>query len=623
MNETAQRCPDRCALAVKRNGVWVTWTYTQYLQDIRSAAKAFISLGLEQHHAVNILGFNAPEWHISNIASVVAGGLATGIYTTNSPDAVRYVAQHSRANIMVLEDEEQYEKIRGVQDKLEHLKHIIQYSGTPSVPGILSWSEVISLGQSLPDSLLQERLEKQAVNQACMLVYTSGTTGNPKGVMISQDNLTWTTSISKEVYNWDMDKEWGVSYLPLSHVAAQIIDIYLCAYGGGTIHFADRDALQGTLLNTLKEVQPTRFLGVPRVWEKIEEKMKELGRKNTGIKKSVMDWAKAAALEHHTERMQGRPGNSLSYRIARTLILKRIHAALGLQRAGADPEVGGFYSSAAPLSPETFKYFLSLDMPILELLGSSETGGPQTACIPGEGMRQGSVGKCYPHFETKILNPDENGVGEIATRGRNVCMGYLWDEQKTSELVDEEGWVHSGDLGWEDKDGFIYITSRIKEIIITGGGENVAPVPIEDQMKAELEDIASHVIVVGDKRKHLAIIITLRTVPDDRNQPTEQLAEDVQDWLREHGSTATTARELIREDNADVKDAIFRAIKRGNQAAVSNAQRVHKFMIAPEEFSQAGGELTPTMKVKRHVVHEKYKQEIDEMYQYETMSSMW
>ncbi|XP_023339812.1 long-chain-fatty-acid--CoA ligase ACSBG2 isoform X2 [Eurytemora carolleeae] len=500
LNDTLARVPDRTALAVKRDGIWVTWSFTEYINDIRSVAKAFINLGLKQHHAVNIIGFNAPEWHISNIASVVAGGLATGIYTTNSQDSVRYVAQHSRANIIVLEDQEQLDKILNIQDQLKELQCIVQYSGTPTVPGVLSWEELLDIGRGLPDSVLQERLAMQAINQPCMLVYTSGTTGNPKGVMISQDNITWTVNAVQGMYDWKMDCEHGISYLPLSHVAAQIIDIYLSAYGGATISFADKEALQGSLINTLKEVNPTKFLGVPRVWEKIEEKLKELGKNNSGIKKTVMDWAKNAALQHHTDKMAGKRGQSISYTVARWLILRKIHAALGLEVAGHPDNNGGFFSSAAPLSPQTFQYFLSLDMPILELLGSSETGGPQTACLPGAGMRVGSVGRSYPHFETVILKPDKDGIGEICTRGRNVCMGYLWDEEKTKELIDEDGWVHSGDLGRIDEDGFIYVCGRMKELIITGGGENIAPVPIEDLLRAELEEICSHVMVIGDAR---------------------------------------------------------------------------------------------------------------------------
>jgi len=622
LKETAERVPERTALAVKRDDVWIKWTYKEYFEDVQTVAKAFIKLGLKKSHGVGILGFNAPEWHISNMAAVVAGGLAAGIYTTNSSEAVTYVLEHSRANVIVLENEEQVAKVAPVWEDLGELKTIVQYLGKPTVPGVITWQELLDIGRTVDDSVLKESLEKQACNQPAVLIYTSGTTGLPKGVMMSQDNLTWTVQVAQEIYQWTWDAEHAVSYLPLSHIAAQVVDIYLSAYGGATVWFADDKALQGSLIVTLKEVRPTRFFGVPRVYEKIQEKLLDIGKNNKGLKKSIADWAKKSALEHHEEQMAGRPGNSLSYRIAKKLILSRIHAALGLDRA-SNNETGGFYSSAAPLAPHTFKYFQSLDIPVMELLGSSEAGGPQTASTVGTGTRFGSVGKSYPHFETKILNPDQNGVGEIVTRGRNVFLGYLWEEAKTNEVIDEDGWMHSGDLGKMDEDGFIYVCGRMKEILITGGGENVAPVPIEDTVKDELSNIVSHAMVVGDKRKHLAVILTLKTVLDSQNQPTDILHPDVVAWLEGLGCSATTPREVIAEENDEVKEALMKSMNNVNKKAISKAQKIHKYMIAPTDFSLAGGELTPTLKMKRFFITEKYEKEITRMFEHETQSSMW
>jgi len=259
----------------------------------------------------------------------------------------------------------------------------------------------------------------------------------------------------------------------------------------------------------------------------------------------------------------------------------------------------------------------------MELLGSSETGGPQTACLKGPGMRPGSVGRAYPQFETVILNPDSRGIGEIATRGRNVFMGYLWDEEKTKEVIDSEGWVHSGDLGWMDQDGFFYVCGRMKEIIITGGGENVAPVPIEDDIKSQLPEVISQAMLVGDKRKHLAVLLTLRTELDSQGQPTDNLHPMVISWLQSLNSTATSTQEVIDEDSLKVRAAIKEALDRANKRVVSKAAMVHKYLLLPKDFSMSGGELTPTLKVKRHFVLEKYEERIEEMYQYETQSSMW
>ena len=227
--DTLARVPDRTALGVKRDGVWVTWTYKQYVEEVQLVAKAFIKLGLKRSHAVGIIGFNAPEWHISNIAAVVAGGLGTGIYTTNSPDAVRYVAEHSRANILVLENQDQLQKVESFRDNLEHLEAVVMFRGEPEPDSdVISWQQLLEIGRGVEDSVLRERLEQQAVNQPALLVYTSGTTGDPKGVMISQDSLTWTCRAAQEVYDWRWDMEEGITYLPLSHVAAQVTTQPLC-----------------------------------------------------------------------------------------------------------------------------------------------------------------------------------------------------------------------------------------------------------------------------------------------------------------------------------------------------------------------------------------------------------
>jgi len=617
LNDTVKRNPNGIAMAVKRNDEWVKWTYAQYLEEVKTVAKAFIKLGLKPFHSVNILGFNAPEWHISAVAGVVAGGLTAGIYTTNSADATRYVAEHSRCNIMVVEDEEQLNKVEQMAEKLPELQTIVQYTGFPRSPGVESWDSLLEIGRGETDEELNRRLAGQATNQACTLVYTSGTTGNPKGVMLSQDNITWTCQRAHEVYDWKYDFEEVVSYLPLSHVAGTFIDIYLIMYGGGTVWFADKMALQGTLLKTLVEAKPTLFFGVPRVYEKIQEKMMLVAKTNTGLKKKLSDAAKEAALEHHFATFEGKPGGGLKYKLGKKIVMSKVAKALGFERTR------GFYSSAAPLSEDVFRYFCSLDMPIQELLGSSETTGPQTASTSGTGIRLGSVGRPYDSWDVHVLNPDSTGLGEIATRGRNACMGYLWEEGKTAELIDAEGYVLSGDLGRFDKDGFLFVSGRQKEIIVTGGGENIAPVPIEDAIKEVLKDYFANCLVIGDKRKHLACILTLRTVLDDMNQPTDKLHPEVKEWAEGLGVEAETVEELIAEDNPEIKAEIMAALKKVNRRAVSNAAKVHKFMIAPQDFSLATGELTPTMKVKRHFVLEKYKKKIDQMYEHETQSSMW
>lgn len=360
----------------------------------------------------------------------------------------------------------------------------------------------MALGQQQPDTELEERLRRIAVNQCCTLIYTSGTTGPPKGVMLSHDNITWTAHANCINADFRAGKEIIVSFLPLSHVAAQMADIYITMYAGATCYFAQPDALKGSLGQTLKEVRPTRFLGVPRVWEKIHEKMMEVGRKTTGVKKSIATWAKSVGIETNNRKQRQDFSKPFGYSIANAVVFKKIRGVLGLDRCEL------FLSGAAPIAPDIVQYFHSLDIPLTEIYGMSESTGPHTIGME-KAFKIGSAGRTVPGCYTKLDKPDKDGNGEVCMGGRHVSMGYLRMEDKTHEAIDDEGWLHSGDIGRLDSDGFLFITGRIKELIITAGGENVAPVLLEDNLKAELPCL-SNSMVIGDKRKFLSVLLTLK-----------------------------------------------------------------------------------------------------------------
>ncbi|XP_060536801.1 very long-chain-fatty-acid--CoA ligase bubblegum isoform X3 [Cylas formicarius] len=600
--------PNHPALGRKINGKWETITYTQYLNYIKTCAKAFIQVGLEPRHSVCIIGFNSIEWFVADLAAIFAGGIAVGIYTTNSPEACQHCAEVSRANIIVVEDDQQLQKILSIKANLPKLKTIVQYTGEPKHHGVLSWDKLMEIGKARSDDLLNERLSNIASNECCTLVFTSGTVGNPKAVMLSHDNLTWDAMAIAERIRPGRGCESLISYLPLSHVAAQVVDIYLVVYMGGTTYFADKNALKGSLINTLQEVQPTKFLGVPRVYEKIYEKMQEVAAQNGFIKKTIATWAKQQTLRHHLALISGENSKSWSYSIASSLIFKKVKQALGLSRCTY------FCSAAAPLATDIKKYFLSIDMPIMECFGMSEASGAHTIAIESA-TNLNTIGMTIPGMKTKIFNPDEEGQGELLMMGRHVFMGYLNDIEKTNEVIDEEGWLHTGDLGKVDEKGFVYITGRLKEIIITSGGENVPPVPIEQHVKKELPAL-SNVFLVGDKRKFLSLLVTLKTeVDSETGAPNDSLIHSVQSWLQGLGVAAKTVTEVL-ETGPDqrILDALQAGIDRVNKKATSNAQRIQKVAILPADFSLATGELGPTMKVKRRVVEQKYKEIIDKMY---------
>ncbi|XP_065901711.1 long-chain-fatty-acid--CoA ligase ACSBG2-like isoform X2 [Dysidea avara] len=606
--KTSQRLADHPALRVKRNGEWKTWTWQDYYGDVARAAKSLIKLGMEPFHGVCILGFNSPEWHISLLSAIMAGGLGVGVYPTNSAEACCHIANNCTAQVIIAEDKKQLDKIFAVRDKMAYVLKVVQYSSAEPVAaeyrdqGVISWEEFLNCGIDVPDYEVSWRIEKQKPGNCASLIYTSGTTGPPKGVMVSHDNITWTARICVELYNMTFEDQL-VSYLPLSHIAAQMIDIIAPLCSGATVWFAQPDAMKGTLKNTLEEVRPTMFMGVPRVWEKIKEAVQLQVQQTSGFKKWAFDKASEIGMQTSFNKQQGSSDKPWGYFFADKLIFQGVRKKLGLDRCRCQ------VTGAAPIDRSVVEFFMQLDVPIYEMYGMSECTGPHTVSLPSA-YKLGSAGKAMVGVEMKIDNPNE-GDGEICFRGRHVFMGYLKEERKTREVLDEDGWLHSGDVGNVDDNGFLTITGRIKEILITKGGENVAPVPVESLMKEELP-LLSHCCVIGNDQKYLTMLVTFKCEMDDLT-PTDKLSPMGLAVMSQLGSLATS----VKEATADplVTKYITEGMKKVNEKSVSRAAKVQKFRVCPEDFSIPGGELTPTMKVKRKAVTEKYKDLIAEMYE--------
>ncbi|CAD8161832.1 unnamed protein product [Paramecium octaurelia] len=603
---------DLPALSVKRNKIWQTLSYGAYYSAVLDFASALIELNITELSAVNIIGFNAPEWNIAFMGSIHAHNLPVGIYTTNNPEACLYVSEHSECELLVADTREQLQKYLSIWDRLPKLKAVVLYNDNvhhikniPPNRKVYNWNDFLEIGKKSNNlKVVDQRTSQLEPGNCCTLIYTSGTTGNPKGVMLSHDNYMFIVAQHLKKYKID-DGYRIVSYLPLSHVAAQLVDLIGLFRWGGHLYFANPDALQGSLINTLKEVRPTFFLGVPRVWEKIYEEMQKVAKSNGLIKTMIAIWAKSLGKDGtfaQTHELQP----PTCFGLAETMVYQQVKKALGLDKAAY------LLFGAAPLNPKIREYFLSLNMFLINAYGMSECGGVQTLSFPEnfsqfDSFFMSSAGQAIEGTQMKIVKHDEDGNGEICYKGRHIFMGYFKDDASTRQAIDEDGFLHSGDIGKIDSKGNLIITGRIKELIITAGGENVAPILIENELKKHLEFI-SNCMVVGDNRKYLSVLLTLKQDQAAKGKLTSEVISEFQ----AHGSQATTVEEAKLDPN--VKKHIQSLIDQTNQQVISKAQQIRKWTIIEGDFSVETGELTPTLKLKRKVVEKKWQGEIERMY---------
>jgi long-subunit acyl-CoA synthetase (AMP-forming) len=573
----------RVAHKVKRNGSWHSITWNQYIDESRKVAKAFIKLGLKPHQGVAIIGYNSHEWLCADIGAILAGGVPAGIYTTSTSEQAHYIAHHSEAAILVAENDEQVQKFLAKKAELPHHRAIVQMSGTPKDASVLSWEKLLALADDVKDDVLEERIAAQKPDDTATLIYTSGTTGAPKAVMITHTNIVWTADSLMTALTFGSD-DVGVSYLPLSHIAEQMITIHGPIRMGASIAFAESIE---KLPEALREIHPTYFLGVPRVWEKMQGKMMAAGASAPPLRKKIAAWARGVGLRGGYAD-QNRTARPLLYPIADKLVFSKVRERLGLDRARF------CVTAAAPIAKDTLEFFLSLGIPILEVYGMSECTGPATYSPP-DNFKTGFCGIVIPGGEIKIAED-----GEVLMRGPHVFRGYFKEPEATRAALDEDGWLHSGDIGTIDKDGFLKITDRKKDLLITAGGENIAPQVLEGLLKAI--PIVGQAVVIGDRQKYLAALLTL-----DPEQ-LEKEASDIGSPARDMKSAAICPlfQAHIQKQIDDVNEKLARV------------QSIKKFSIIPFEFSIDGGELTPTMKVKRKVINEKYSVEISALYSGQT-----
>jgi long-chain acyl-CoA synthetase len=575
----ATRLGETPAYHVRGPSGWQASSWSTYGDEVRRAGAALVALGVEERTPVCILGANRPEWVIFDVGAMAAGAVPAGIYATSSPSECEYILNHSEAPVLLVEDGTQWAKIDSVRGNLPHLRHVVLMRGAETIedPMVLSWEEFVRRGEGAGGAV-DARLDALRPESLGTFIYTSGTTGRPKAVMLTHDNLAWTAARAADLVG-AIPADRVLSYLPLSHIAEQMFTIHLPAVTGSAVYYAESIE---KLLENLLEVRPTAFFGVPRVWEKFQAGVAAKLAEATGPKAKLAQQAMAVGRQVTARRNRGlEPALTVQaqYKVFQKLVYQKVKAALGLDQARLCA------SGAAPVAEEVLQYFAGFDLPIYEVYGQSEDSGPTTFNAPGH-TRFGTVGPPFPGVEVKIA-----GDGEILVRGRNVFAGYYKDPDATAEAL-EDGWLHSGDLGEFDADGFLTITGRKKDIIITAGGKNVAPTLIEGGLKNHR--LVSEAVVIGDRRKYLTVLLTLD-------------AEAAGRFLAERGLSGRPA------DTEAVLVEIEKALDVVN-TELARVEQVKKFTILPRELSMADGELTPTLKVKRTVVHDHFAAEIEAMY---------
>ena len=559
-------------------GEWRTTSYKEVLDQVRTLAIGLADLGVKRGDRVAILGSTRPEWTLFDFAAMSTGAAVVPIYQTNSPAECKYVIEHSGAKFVIVEDDSQLEKIREIRDDLPELEEVIMMLGSSS--DSISMDEVAERGSKGELATFEARITEVSPEDTCKIVYTSGTTGPPKGCVISHGNYRAMLNMAEQI---DIlgSRETTYLFLPLAHVFALLIQ-----YGtldiGGCIAYWERDQLR--IVPNLSEVKPDNFPSVPRIFEKVYDAATAGAVKSGGLKKLIFDWAIGVGSKVAELREQGKePGFLLAkqYDIADKLVLHKVRDIFGGQLKLA-------LTGAAPIDPEIIEFFHATGVPVYEAWGMTETSTGGTANMPGA-SKVGTVGRALPGVELKLSDQ-----GELLVRGPNVFQGYYRNEEATQETI-RDGWLHTGDIATIDADGYVSITGRIKEIIITAGGKNITPVNIEAQVKRH--HLVSQCVVIGDRRPYLVALVTL-----DEEALNEYAAER---GLLDQLDSLYESDEIRKEIEAHIEEV--------NQQ-LARVEQVKKFAILPVDLTQEGGELTPTLKLKRPVIAEKYDAEIEELY---------
>lgn len=581
---------DRPAIREKKFGIWQPTSWREWLAISREIAYALRAIGFLPGEVASIIANAVPEWVHADMGILCAGGVSSGIYPTDSSSQVEYLVNDSGTKLIFAEDEEQLDKILACRARCPSLQRIIVFdmeglSGF-SDDMVMSLAEFRALGRNHMagrEALWQEMIDSRSAEDLAVLVYTSGTTGPPKGAMHANRSVTHQMRHANDFIPAREDED-RLIFLPLCHVAERVGGYYISVALGSVMNFAESPE---TVPDNLREVQPTVFLAVPRIWEKFYSAVTIALKDATPFQQWVYRRAIDIGYRMVDCRLEGRApplslriANRLAYQIA----FRNIRRMIGLDRCRIA------FTGAAPIAPELIRWYLALGIDMHEVYGQTENCGVATM-MPAERIKLGSVGKAVSWGEV-ALSPE----GEILIRGDFLFMGYLNQPEKTADTIDVRGWLHTGDVGTIDNEGFVRITDRMKDIIITSGGKNITPSEIENQLK--FSPYISDAVVIGDKRPYLTCLVMIDQ-------------ENVEKFAQDHDIPFTNYASLCRA--MEIQDLIWREIEQVN-ANFARVETIKRFYLIERQLTPEDEELTPTMKLKRGFVNKRYAAEIDAMY---------
>lgn len=575
----------------KDYGIWRSWTWDQTGEAVREIAHGLMALGFEARETASILSNTKIEWVLCDLAVLSAGGVANGIYPTDAAEQVQYLCSDSRTTVLFVEDDEQLDKALEVRAQLPLLKKIIvcDMEGLRNLddPQVMSLDALRAMGrthlQQFPGAV-EARVAAVKPDDLAILVYTSGTTGRPKGAMHSHHGLVYTVRGYNTLIARDQTDEC-MCFLPLCHIAERMGGEYFSLYTGARLNFVENPE---TVPENVREIAPTVFTAVPRVWEKFYSGVMITLKEASKAQQAAYAWAIGVGQQVADLVMAGQPvpsGLRMRFTVARLLVLDNVRKLIGIHRARF------LVTGAAPISPDLVRWYLALGVPMLEVWGMTETCGASTG-IPADRMKPGSIGPAASYNEVKL----DPATGEILVRGPNVFMGYLNLPEKTAETIDADGWLHTGDVGVVDEEGFFRITDRMKDIIITAGGKNITPSELENELK--FSPYVTDAVVIGDKRPYLTVIIMIDQ-------------ENVEKYAQDNDVPFSNYASLTRAP--EVQALIQAEIDRVNKK-FARVEQIKKFFLLDTQLSAEDEELTPTMKLKRKLVQTKYEPQIEAMY---------